>query len=37
MRTDTLLPGAVVTGGSRGNGAAIALRLARLGYRVCVN
>jgi len=32
-----LLPGAVVTGGSRGTGAAIALRRARLGYGVRVN
>jgi 3-oxoacyl-[acyl-carrier protein] reductase len=31
------LPGAVVTGASRGIGAAIAIRLARLGHGVCVN
>ncbi len=31
------LSGAVVTGASRGIGAAVAVRLARLGYGVCVN
>ena len=33
----SLLPGAVVTGSSRGIGAATARHLARLGYGVCVN
>ncbi|MFC2078270.1 SDR family NAD(P)-dependent oxidoreductase, partial [Candidatus Bipolaricaulota bacterium] len=33
----SLLPGAIVTGSSRGIGAAIAVRLARAGYGVCVN
>jgi len=37
MRTATLLPAAVVTGASRAIGAAIAFRLARLGYGVCIN
>jgi 3-oxoacyl-[acyl-carrier protein] reductase len=34
---DTQEPGAIVTGSSRGIGAAIAIRLAEMGYGVCVN
>ncbi len=37
MGQRSILPGAVVTGASRGIGAAIALELARLGYGVCIN
>jgi NAD(P)-dependent dehydrogenase (short-subunit alcohol dehydrogenase family) len=37
MRTATLLPTAVVAGASSAIRAAIALRLARLGYGVCIN
>jgi 3-oxoacyl-[acyl-carrier protein] reductase len=37
MRTATLLPGTVLRGASRAIGAAIAFRLARLGYVVCIN
>jgi NAD(P)-dependent dehydrogenase (short-subunit alcohol dehydrogenase family) len=37
MRTATLLPTAVVAGASSAIGAAIAFRLARLGYDVCIN
>ncbi len=37
VNTTERLPGAVVTGTSRGIGAAIALRFARLGYGVCVD
>jgi len=37
MRTGTLLPTAVVAGASSAIGAAIAFRLARLGYGVCIN
>lgn len=34
---ETRLSGAIVTGSSRGIGAAVAVRLARAGYGVCVN